>query len=135
MNTVEQQQNNPLHGLKLDVLLNELVDHYGWEILAAYLNVKCFQTNPSIASSLKFLRKTEWAKEKVEDFYLYKFKRLPKPDDKQYELSPRARIIPEDQKPRSPAVLTLEGAEQSRVRKAAVGRERKPAKFDPWARD
>ena len=103
---LEVQKNNPLHGLKLEILLTELVDHYGWETLAGALNLNCFKSNPSIPSSLKFLRKTEWAREKVEGFYLYKFKRLPKPDDEQYELPPRDRTIPLSQKPRSPADIS-----------------------------
>ncbi len=102
---IEEQKNNPLHGVKLEALLTDLVDHYGWEVLASEININCFKSNPSIKSSLKFLRRTDWAREKVEGFYLYKFKRLPKPDDVQYELPPRDRIVPLDQKPRSPAVI------------------------------
>ena len=103
---IEVQKNNPLHGLKLEVLLTELVEHYGWEPLADAMNINCFKNNPSIKSSLKFLRKTQWAREKVEGFYLYKFKRLPTPNDEQYALSPRERIVPLSQQPRSPAVIT-----------------------------
>ncbi len=102
---IEEQKNNPLHGVKLEALLTDLVDHYGWEVLADEININCFKSNPSIKSSLKFLRKTAWAREKVEGFYLYKFKRLPKPDDRNYELPPRDRIVPMSQQPRSPAVL------------------------------
>ncbi|WNC67952.1 VF530 family DNA-binding protein [Thalassotalea nanhaiensis] len=134
MSTVEEQQNNPLHGLKLDVLVNELVDHYGFEILAAYTNINCFKTNPSIASSLKFLKKTEWAREKLEDFYLYKFKRMPKPDDKEFEMPPRARGFRDGLEPREPMELTLEHAEEVRVKKAEKTRERNAGKFDPWAK-
>ena len=61
-------ENNPLHGVGLEQVLTELVDHYGFEILFAYLNLNCFKTKPSIASSLKFLKKTDWAKDKVEGF-------------------------------------------------------------------
>ena len=110
--------NNPLHGLKLDVLLTELVAHYGWEILAEYTRIKCFEKNPSMASSLKFLRKTEWAREKIERFYLYSFKNLPKADDVNFELPPRKRIIPAHQKPREPAVLILGEAPEPKVRGA-----------------
>jgi uncharacterized protein (DUF2132 family) len=116
MATLDEQLNNPLHGLKLEVLLNELVDHYGWEILADAINVNCFKQNPSIKASLKFLRKTQWAQEKVEGFYLYQFKNLPRADDEQFELPPRERIIPADQKPGEPAEVTLgEFAEQREV--------------------
>ncbi|MFQ3193551.1 MAG: hypothetical protein ACI9N3_000363 [Colwellia sp.] len=106
--TLENEQlNNPLHGLKLDTLLNEVFDHYGWEILAEYTNINCFKNKPSLESSLKFLRKTEWAREKMERFYLYQFKNLPKADDEQYEIPPRLRVIPARQKPKEPAVLIL----------------------------
>ena len=60
------QANNPLHGITLEKLLTELVDHYGWEELSHIVNVNCFKSNPSIKSSLKFLRKTDWARAKVE---------------------------------------------------------------------
>jgi uncharacterized protein (DUF2132 family) len=113
----EPYTNNPLHGLKLEILLTELVDHYGWEILAAALNFNCFKLNPSIKGSLKFLRKTEWARHKLESFYLYRFKNLPRPDEKQFALPPRDRIIPDNQQPRAPAVLTLESLAKARERK------------------
>jgi uncharacterized protein (DUF2132 family) len=76
----ETQKNNPLHGITLEVLLTELVDHYGWQVLADAMNMNCFKSDPSIKSSLKFLRKTPWAREKVEGFYLNKFKREKKND-------------------------------------------------------
>jgi len=103
-------------------MLVELVDHYGFDILYAYLKVNCFNTNPSIDSSLKFIKKTDWAREKVEAFYLYKFKNLPKASDEQFELSPRDRVIPEGQTPGEPAELSLEDAERlhnKRAKKAA----------------
>jgi len=114
-------KNNPLHGVSLKNMLTQLVDHYGFEILFAYLNVNCFKTNPSIASSVKFLKKTDWAREKVENFYLYQFKGLPRASCEQFQLSPRDRIIPDDQLPGDPAELSLEDAErlqQKRARKA-----------------
>lgn len=64
------QPNNPLHGITLEQLLTELVDHYGWERLGNRINIRCFTDNPSIKSSLTFLRKTPWARQKVEDLYL-----------------------------------------------------------------
>jgi uncharacterized protein (DUF2132 family) len=67
---MEQQVNNPLHGKTLEYILNELVDYYGWEELSNYININCFKTNPSIKSSLKFLRKTDWARTKVENLYI-----------------------------------------------------------------
>ena len=62
--------NDPLHGKTLKNILSELLDQFGWEQLAEEININCFKTNPSINSSLKFLRKTEWARKKVEKFYL-----------------------------------------------------------------
>lgn len=65
-----EQQNNPLHGVSLEKLLNRLVNFYGWEKLGKKLDMDCFLFDPSIKSSLKFLRKTPWARAKVENFYL-----------------------------------------------------------------
>ena len=64
------QPNNPLHGIRLDTILNELVDYYGWEKLGKHIKINCFISNPSIKSSLNFLRKTDWARKKVEDLYI-----------------------------------------------------------------
>ena len=66
----EEQINNPLHGIKLIDILEYLVKEYGWEELGELININCFTSNPSIKSSLKFLRKTPWAREKVEKLYL-----------------------------------------------------------------
>ena len=66
----QKQANNPLHGKTLEVILNELVSHYGWPELGYRIRINCFLDNPSISSSLKFLRKTPWARKKVEDLYL-----------------------------------------------------------------
>ncbi len=64
------QPNNPLHGIKLADLLEALVAHYGWEGLARRIEIRCFQYDPSVKSSLAFLRKTPWARAKVEELYL-----------------------------------------------------------------
>ena len=64
------QENNPLHGITLQKLLTELVEHYGWEELSYMVNINCFKKDPSIKSSLKFLRKTDWALTKVEQIYI-----------------------------------------------------------------
>lgn len=61
---------DPLHGITLKMIVNQLVDKYGWEELAKQIQIKCFSNNPSINSSLKFLRKTPWAREKVEQLFL-----------------------------------------------------------------
>ena len=63
--------NDPLHGKTLEMILNELVTHYGWKDLAKQININCFKSDPSIKSCLSFLRKTEWARKKVEDLYIY----------------------------------------------------------------
>jgi uncharacterized protein (DUF2132 family) len=64
------QPNNPLHGISLKTMLEELVEKHGWEWLGQRVSIRCFTDSPSIASSLKFLRKTEWARQKVERLYL-----------------------------------------------------------------
>jgi uncharacterized protein (DUF2132 family) len=66
----ETQPNNPLHGKTLEAILVFLVDRYGWEDLGEIININCFRYDPSIKSSLTFLRKTPWARKKVEDLYL-----------------------------------------------------------------
>jgi uncharacterized protein (DUF2132 family) len=67
---LNSQPNNPLHGIRLDAILKKLVETYGWNKLGLIINIKCFNENPSIKSSLIFLRKTQWAREKVERLYL-----------------------------------------------------------------
>lgn len=69
-NQPKEQPNNPLHGIKLITILEELVEQYGWERLGMEININCFKSNPTINSSLKFLRRTPWARDKVEAFYL-----------------------------------------------------------------
>jgi uncharacterized protein (DUF2132 family) len=64
------QSKNPLHGITLENLLNELVSFYGWPALGREIDIRCFTHDPSISSSLKFLRRTPWAREKVEALYL-----------------------------------------------------------------
>lgn len=64
------QANNPLHGITLEKMLQHLVEHYGWEEMGRRINIRCFNYDPSIKSSLKFLRKTPWAREQVEKMYL-----------------------------------------------------------------
>lgn len=65
------QKNNPLHGKTLEMIVEHLVASYGWQELGKRINIKCFNENPSIKSSLTFLRKTAWAREKVESLYIY----------------------------------------------------------------
>lgn len=70
-----QKSNDPLHGKTLEMILLHLVDYYGWEELSYRIKIKCFSDNPSIKSSLNFLRKTAWARKKVESLYLYSLRK------------------------------------------------------------
>jgi uncharacterized protein (DUF2132 family) len=71
----ESQPNNPLHGITLEMILSRLVELYGWDELGRIITIRCFNNDPSIKSSLKFLRKTPWARKKVEDLYLLQEKK------------------------------------------------------------
>ena len=71
MTDTTTQPRNPLHSKTLEALVNELADFYGWEGLGKRINIRCFTHDPSVGSSLKFLRKTPWAREKVESLYLF----------------------------------------------------------------
>jgi uncharacterized protein (DUF2132 family) len=66
---MDNQPNNPLHGVKLADVVERLVDHYGWDELGERIDINCFQIDPSVKSSLKFLRKQQWARDKVEQLY------------------------------------------------------------------
>ena len=66
---------DPLHGITLEAIINRLVDSYGWQELGQQIRINCFTSNPSVQSSLKFLRKTPWARTKVEDFYKYSLRK------------------------------------------------------------
>ena len=79
MSDIEHKR-NPLHGLTLERLLTDLVDYYGWEGLAQRIALRCFSDKPSMASSLKVLRKTPWAREKVEGLYLYTLRQSRRQD-------------------------------------------------------
>lgn len=65
-----EQTNNPMHGVTLETIVVKLVEHYGWDELANRIKINCFKNDPSVKSSLKFLRKTPWAREEVEQLYL-----------------------------------------------------------------
>jgi len=71
MTDTPAQPRNPLHGKTLEILVTELADFYGWENLGERINIRCFTHDPSVGSSLKFLRKTPWARDKVESLYLF----------------------------------------------------------------
>jgi uncharacterized protein (DUF2132 family) len=66
----EQQANNELHGVTLEQIVNSIVEYYGWDKLSKRINIRCFNSDPSVKSSLKFLRKTPWARKKVENLYI-----------------------------------------------------------------
>jgi len=139
MNDEINYKNNPLHGLGLKNLVTEIVEQYGFEILFGYLNIRCFQTNPSIASSVKFLKKTDWAREKVEAFYLYEYKNFPAAAYEQLTIPPRDRLIPNGQTAGKPKELSLEDAErlnEERIKKSEEWSRKKHEKSsdarDPW---
>lgn len=66
----DHQQNDPLHGVTLEMMLNQLVEHHGWEKIGQIIKIRCFNNDPSIKSSLQFLRRTPWARTKVEELYM-----------------------------------------------------------------
>lgn len=72
---METQKNNPLHGVTLEQIVTDLEAHYGWEYMGTIINIRCFNDNPSVKSSLKFLRRTPWARTKVEYMYLNMLKK------------------------------------------------------------
>ncbi len=77
---IDRQSNDPLHGITLEMILTQLVEHYGWEEMGRMVKIKCFTNDPSIKSSLQFLRRTPWARSKVEALYLrYKRESAKKP--------------------------------------------------------
>ncbi len=71
----KEQPNNPLYGLTLEMVVTKLVDLYGWDGLAQRIDINCFKSNPSIKSSLRFLRKTQWARDRVEDLFISTFEK------------------------------------------------------------
>lgn len=66
-----QRRPDPMHGVTLERMLNELVEHFGWETMGQRIRIRCFTSDPSVGSSLKFLRRTPWAREKVEEMYRF----------------------------------------------------------------
>jgi len=77
---LDSQPYNPLHGLTLKAIVEQLVETFGYDTLGQEIKIKCFTSDPSIKSSLKFLRKTPWAREKVENFYIKNINKIVKPD-------------------------------------------------------
>lgn len=107
----EKLRNHPLNGIGLDALLGDLVREYGWDVLAEQLPISCFTNYPSFKSSVKFLKRTEWARERLEDLYIYKFLQYPLPQGDQQSLPPRNRIIEDARNSDAPAVIELGEAE------------------------
>ena len=104
-----EQPHNPLHGVKLEQIVTDLVDTFGCDVLAEQVNLNCFRANPSVRSSLKFLRKTQWARDKVESLYVYAIVRgkpLKPQHEYQAQTRPSASTTPTTQalkKPKSAA--------------------------------
>ena len=80
MTQAPTQPRNPLHGMTLEKIVTELADYFGWEGLGERINIRCFTHDPSVNSSLKFLRKTPWAREKVESLYLFMLRDMRRAD-------------------------------------------------------
>lgn len=125
----DKKPKNPLYGLKMDVLLTEISEHYGWELLSEALDINRFQFHTGMKSTIKFLRNNQWAKEKVENFYLYQYKNFPYPEDKQLSIAPRDRSLPAEQIAGEPAEISAEvialidKASKLRTYKAVVNSE------------
>ena len=113
-----KKQNNPLYGLKLEVLLTEISEHYTWPGLSEALCIDRFNFHTGMKSTSKFLRNNQWAREKVEVFYLYEFKNLPRVSSEQFKLPPRERIIPAGVVPKSPKELSIEDGERLNEKRA-----------------
>lgn len=101
------------------------MDYYGWDILDAALCFNCFHTKPTITSSVKYLKKTEWAREKVDNFYLYRFKRMQRASEEEYNLPPRVRTFPHGLKPKEPMELTVDLILKSQAKAASAFKGRK----------
>ena len=82
------QPGNLLHGVKLEAIVTALADHYGWDGLGQRINIRCFTSEPSVASSLKFLRRTPWAREKAESLYLFMLREVKRSGPRSTLLSP-----------------------------------------------
>lgn len=94
MNETRPPSNDPLHGVTLEALLTELVARHGWEELGRRIEVRCFNYDPSITSSLKFLRKTPWAREKVENWFIWELPQRP-PEPRPKPVGPAPVIEPD----------------------------------------
>lgn len=111
----EELKNSPLHGLSAETMLTELVEFYGWKALDDAIDLKCLRIKPTIPSALTFLKKAEWARNRLENFYLYIFKGMPKGSAEEMELKPRERGFPNGIRPQAPLPLSAEKIEQLRM--------------------
>jgi len=128
----DKKQSNPLYGLKMDQLLTEISDHYGWELLSEALRIDRFQFHTGMKSTVKFLRNHEWAKDKVENFYLYQFKNYPTPDDKQLAIAPRNRFISTEKGGVVPTPITIDVIEEiDRAAKLRIYKNIEKSKNEP----
>ena len=89
---ITEQPDNQLHGVTLEAIVTALFEHYGWDELGQRIPIRCFQSDPSVASSLKFLRKTPWARDKVEGLYLFMLREIKRS-------SPTVHNFPPPRKP------------------------------------
>lgn len=126
--STEELRNSPLHGLSAETMLTELVEFYGWETLDVAIDLKCFRIKPTIPSALTFLKKAEWARNRVEDFYLYYFRQMPKGSAEEMELKPRERGFPDGVLPKDPIPLSVAKIEELRMDREA---RRPPEKRAP----
>lgn len=90
------QPGNPLHGVKLEAIVTSLSEHYGWDGLGQRINIRCFTSEPSVASSLKFLRKTPWAREKVELLYLFMLREMRRSSPPVHRFPPPKANVPQN---------------------------------------
>ena len=133
----DKKENYPLYGLKMDQLLTEISECYGWELLSETLNIERFQYHTGMKSTIKFLRNNQWAKEKVENFYLYQYKNFPYPDNKQLSIAPRDRSIttqPETEKSEQitdELIALIEKASKLRSDKTATKKPSTPRTEEP----
>lgn len=117
--TNDELQNSPLHGLSAEAMLTELVEFYGWRTLDAAIELKCLRIRPTIPSALAFLKKAEWARNRVEEFYLHVYKGMPIGSPEQMELKPRERGFPLAVSPKKPQPLSPDEIRKLQADRAA----------------
>ena len=113
----DDQPNNPLHGVTLKALLTQLVDEHGWESLGEQVRIQCFLNDPSIKSSLKFLRKTPWARAKVEQLYLSDLRQRERKRKRNLRRAARRayaeQVASEDSEPSTESGAAVDGAPEA----------------------